>query len=116
MHEVDVMRSALDAVFRIAAERRARSIRTIGLQIGALSAVDPEAMRFAFRALVPGTQAAAASLDIDWVPVSCHCEECDLNFEPSPPFYLCPRCCLPCDTVVHGAELNITYVEVAYDE
>ncbi len=116
MHEVDVMRSALEAVFRIAAERHARSVRTIGLQIGALSAVDPEALRFAFRALAPGTQAESASLEIDWVPAACRCDDCDLVFEPTPPFYLCPQCCLPCDTVIRGAEMSIAYVEVTYDD
>ena len=65
MHELAITQSVVDMVRDRTADRR---VSTVRLQVGRLSAVEPEAMRFCFDLVVEGTVAAGARLDIDRRP------------------------------------------------
>ena len=67
MHEAGLAQQVIDAC---AAELRAHGGRyatCVGLRIGALSAVDPDALRFCFDALKLDTPLHRASLRIEWL-------------------------------------------------
>jgi hydrogenase nickel incorporation protein HypA/HybF len=70
MHEAGLAQQVIDTC---AVELRAHGGRyatCVGLRIGALAAVDPDALRFCFDALKPGTPLEPATLDIQWLAVS----------------------------------------------
>ncbi|HYG35135.1 MAG TPA: hydrogenase maturation nickel metallochaperone HypA, partial [Clostridia bacterium] len=64
MHELSIMDSALNLALDQARKAGAKRICGIRLRIGALSGVVPEALEFAFEALVTGTLAEGAKLSI----------------------------------------------------
>ena len=113
MHEISVMQSALDIAVEHARRHGAQRIHCIGIKVGALSSVVPEALEFAFDVVVQGTMAEGAKLDIERVPAACYCPACQVEFEPDGPFYECPRCTSLDVQVRRGRELELSQVEVS---
>lgn len=116
MHEVSIMRSALDAAFAAATGAGARRILTIKLRIGALSGVVPEALAFAFEGLKTDTMAAEATLQVVEVPVACWCAVCGREFEAEGAYYECPDCGQPSIDIRRGREMDLMAVEVFQDD
>jgi len=106
------MESALAIVSREAASHGAARVERVTLRVGAISGVEPEALRFAFEALSPGTVAEGAQLDIDLVPARAHCAECDKDFTIESGFlFECPVCRAFSGDVRSGRELDLARLE-----
>ncbi len=113
MHEVSIMQSALEIALEQAQEQGATKIHVLRLQVGELSGVVPEALEFAFDVVVQGTIAAEAQLEVDYIPVVCHCSNCNRDFQPANLFYECYQCQQISIEVVRGRELEIVSLEVS---
>ena len=112
MHEVGIMASTLDAIRQQAALHGAERVSRIVLRIGALSGVEPEALRFAYEALTPGTLAAGAVLDIELIAARAHCATCAADFDGGDtPLLRCPRCGNYSGDLRAGRELAIARLE-----
>lgn len=114
MHEVGIMTSALDAVLQQARAHGARHVQRIVLRIGALAGVDAGALRFAFEAAVPGTPAAAATLEIQAVPAIARCAACAADFSVANGYiFSCPACGRLSGELRQGRELELTRIEMS---
>lgn len=112
MHEMSIVDSILESV-RIEARRfPGRHIRTVGVRIGELAGVDPEAMQFCFEALVAGTDLEPLALDIDYRPRQLHCRACECCFAFRIEGAQCPRCGATDSDCIGGDELELAYLEV----
>ena len=80
----------------------------IRLRIGVLSGVVPDALRFAFETLAPGTAAAGAVLEIEEVPARFWCAACRREFVSANFFADCPDCGSPSAELRAGRELELT--------
>ncbi|MGW0183121.1 hydrogenase maturation nickel metallochaperone HypA [Nocardia sp. NPDC003345] len=109
MHELAITQSVVDVVCEHAAGRRVHSVT---VEVGALTAVVPEAVRFCFDLAAEGTLAEGASLDIRCVPGSARCRACGTGF---PTGDLVPLCsCGSADIEIRsGRELRIRSMEVS---
>ena len=109
MHELAITESVVDAVTRRLPGARVASVR---LEIGAMSGVVADSVRFCFDLVVAGTPLEGASLVIDQPAGRCRCRACGAEFAPDWPVLLCP--CGSADVaVVAGEDLKIVSVEVA---
>lgn len=112
MHEVGIIESALDVIRREAAQHGAASVARVVMRVGALSGVEPEALRFAFAAVTPGSVAEGAELDIEVVPARVHCRDCDEDFTVETGFiFQCPRCSALSGDLRSGRELELARLE-----
>jgi hydrogenase nickel incorporation protein HypA/HybF len=112
MHEVGIMESALTVIAQQAAANGADRVSRIVLRVGRLAGVDEAALRFAFDALVPGTVAAEAVLEIENVPARAHCASCHRDFAATSGFILaCPHCHAFSSDIRAGRELDIARLE-----
>lgn len=68
MHEVGIAASVLDAVRTEVGQRPGYRAAVVGLRIGEMAGVDPEALQFAFDALVAGSDLEPLSLSVEWAP------------------------------------------------
>jgi hydrogenase nickel incorporation protein HypA/HybF len=109
MHELAITESLVDAVTERLPGHRVTCVR---LEIGALSGVVADSVRFCFDLVTEGTNLDGARLEIAQPPAVCHCRICGKDFEPDGPFALCP-CGSAEVTVVTGQDLKITSVQVA---
>lgn len=113
MHEIGLMESVLEMACDRAQQNGGSRIHRIGLQVGAVSGVVPEALQFAFAACTAGTPAEEATLEIEWLPAICHCAVCNADFEPTDWVYVCPSCDRPSTDIRQGHELLLLSVEIS---
>ena len=113
MHEAGIVQEML-----VTAERSARgagcgTITRIVLRVGVFSSAVPEALEFAFEVLRAETPAANARLEVEWVPVTCHCATCDRSFQPEGMVFRCPDCGGLSADIRAGRELAMVSMEVS---
>ncbi len=111
MHEAGLMQSALETVARVAHQHNFARVSRIGLRVGLLSGVVPEALEFAFEVLRSGTVAADAKLEIEIVPGRFWCENCQAEYNLEQFEFDCARCGGPLVLRGGGAELELAFVE-----
>lgn len=112
MHEMGIAESVLQAVRKqMAASAGARPVK-VGLRIGELAGVDPEALRFCFNVMVRGTEFESLQLEIEFCPLRQRCFECGNEFAVKDYEFRCPRCGCERGDCAGGDELDIAYLEV----
>lgn len=109
MHELAITQSVIDAVCAHAA---GRTVYSVTVEVGVLTAVVPEAMRFCFDLAAEGTLAEGANLEIRCVPGTAYCRACGADFAVTDPVLLCG--CGSADVELRsGRELRIRSMEVS---
>lgn len=110
MHELSITRSVVAIVQERAAGQKVIRVR---LEIGALSAVMPDAVRFCFGICAADTPLAGAALDIDEIPGLAICNDCGTEVSLDALVGRCPECGTSSLRLIAGQELNIKEMEVA---
>ncbi len=109
MHELAIAEGVVDTV----TERLpGATVTCVRLEIGALSGVVADSIRFCFDLATEGTGLAGARLEISELPARCQCRACGTEFQPDGPIVLCP-CGSPDVAVLSGEQLKIVSVSVA---
>lgn len=112
MHEMSLMESVLEIVEDEARKAGATSIKAVKLAIGELSHVEPEAMAFCFEAVIRGTLAEGARLEIERVPGRGWCLDCAETVAISERFGACPKCGGHKVQMTGGDDLRVAELEV----
>jgi hydrogenase nickel incorporation protein HypA/HybF len=108
MHELGITQEILAIVTE---QSRGARITRVVLEIGKLTAVFPDAVRFAFELCSEGTPAEGARLDILETPGRARCRACGAEMALDQPFGCCP--CGGADLEwLAGNELKIKEMEV----
>lgn len=92
MHEMALAESVLDLIEDCLLREGGKRIKTVRLEIGKLSAVEPEAMRFCFDAVARGTLAEGAALDIIEQEGSAWCFDCNREVPLAARYDPCAAC------------------------
>jgi hydrogenase nickel incorporation protein HypA/HybF len=109
VHELAIAEGVVDTV----TERLAGAkVTCVHLEIGALSGVVADSIRFCFDLATEGTGLAGARLEITEPPAQCRCRACGADFQPDSPIVICP-CGSPDVAVLSGEQLKIVSVQVA---
>jgi hydrogenase nickel incorporation protein HypA/HybF len=112
MHELGIAEAVLHAV-RTEAMRYPGSLpRKVGVRVGELAAVDPEALRFCFDAIIRETDLASLQLEVEVCPLRHHCQECGQEFMVRDYDFSCPQCGSERSVCISGDELDLAYLEV----
>jgi len=116
MHEMGIANSILSGV-ATELERRpgARAVK-VGVRIGELAGVDPDALNFAFEALTLDTPLAGLVLDVEYRAPRGRCRDCSHEFEMRDFGLQCPSCRGANSECISGDELEFAYLEVEEDE
>lgn len=112
MHEMALCESVIEIVEREAQQQQFSKVRAVVLEIGALSHVEPEAMRFCFSAVSRNTLAAEARFEIVSVPGAAWCMRCSKSVPLSQRYEPCPECGGHQLQVTAGDELRVKELEV----
>ena len=107
MHELAITEGVVEAVTARLPDARITCVR---LEIGALSGVVADSVRFCFDLVTEGTNLEGARLEITETAGRCHCQACGRDFEPDGPIPICS--CGSADiTVLSGQEFKIASVQ-----
>jgi hydrogenase nickel incorporation protein HypA/HybF len=113
MHELSLMEATLAIALEQAHQHHADHIHRLVLRIGALSGVVPDALEFAFDVVTQGTMAEGASLDIESVPTTCYCNDCQTSFQPNDYIFECPTCGGISSQILSGKEIELSSLELS---
>lgn len=116
MHEMSIALLVIDSVRKEAAKHPDSRPRRIGLRIGALTAIDAEALEFCWRALLRGTDLQGLALAIEHCPRRHRCLNCGTEFEVANYDLHCPECGELRGECIAGDELEIAYLELDQHE
>lgn len=112
MHELSLCEGVLEALQQNAATEGYSRIKVVWIEIGILSGVEPEAMRFGFDVVMKGSLAEGAALEIIEVPGSAWCMQCAKSVEVRQRFDACPDCGSYPLQVTGGEQMRIKELEV----
>jgi hydrogenase nickel incorporation protein HypA/HybF len=110
MHELSLTQAVVDAVAERLGDTRVTCVR---LEIGKLSGVVVDSIRFCFDMVTEGTTLAGARLEIDEPSGDARCRDCDTAFATDDYLVLCPSCESANVSVLSGRDLRIRSVEVS---
>lgn len=112
MHELGIAQAALKHVLTQAERAGAKRVDCIVLRLGALAGVDPEALRFAFDAILPSSAAAGARVELEPVAAVAKCRNCGHNYTPeTETLFECPHCHGFGAELVQGRELDLVRID-----
>lgn len=113
MHEISIANSLIELACDVAESHHASRIDRLHIQVGALSGVVADALRFSFELAAEGTLCEGAILEIECVPVVVHCPECDESKTLSNAYcFACPDCGCATADIRAGRELDLISVEL----
>ncbi len=113
MHEMSLAEGIIGLVQDAARAHAPCAVRTVRVEIGALAAVECEALRFAFDVVKRGSVADAAQLDIEHVPGSAWCMHCARSVTIAARGDPCPECGGWELMVTGGGEMRVKELELA---
>jgi hydrogenase nickel incorporation protein HypA/HybF len=113
MHEMSLAEGILQIVEDTARQNAAARVRAVVLEIGRLSHVEEQALRFCFDAVTRGTVADGARLDVLATPGRAWCMPCGESVALQRLGDACPLCGSYQLQVTHGEEMKVKEIEVA---
>lgn len=112
MHELSIAESILDAARAEARSRTGMRLTRIGVRIGELAGIDPDALGFCFAALVKDTDLEKCVLEIESVPRRHACPGCGERFVVRNFETRCPKCGAAGTRFISGNELEFAQLEM----
>lgn len=112
MHEMGIASSILNGVAAEVHRRPGVRPLKVGVRVGELAGIDPDALSFAFEALTIGTPLAGLELDVEYRASRGRCRDCSHEFEVRNFELLCPACGSLSTDRISGDELEFAYLEI----
>ena len=118
VHELSIALSLVDAACEAAAPLGDVRVEALHVRLGALSGVVKEALVFCFDMAARGTRIDGARLDIEDVPVTAYCPQCNAErtLDVAAFALTCSVCGGPLTKVVHGREMELAALEVSDEQ
>lgn len=107
MHELSLLENVREILESHAQSQNFSKVARVTLEIGKLSCVEPDALRFGFDVVMKGSLAEGAELMITETPGIGQCQRCGLETVIETLYSPCSVCGCPFVDVVQGAEMKI---------
>jgi len=112
MHELSIANSILETVRKERDRLNGARITKVGVRIGELAGVDPDALSFGFEILVKDTNLEPLALAIEFISRRHECSECKRVFAVADYQLDCPACGSKETRCIGGDELELAFLEV----
>jgi len=117
MHEMGIAMEIVDiAKASIPADMQGARVQRVNLQVGKLSAIVADSLRFCFDLVVKDTPLEGAELAIEEVPVVARCKDCQTQWTITEPVFACQSCQSGAIDILSGRELDIKSIEIEDSE
>ena len=113
MHEMSLAEGVVQVLEENATKQGYSQVKKVWLEIGHLSTVEIDSMRFCFEAVTRNTLAENAELEIIEVPGMGVCLSCSKDVEIQNRFDPCPACGEYMVQITGGTEMRVKELEVA---
>lgn len=112
MHELSICQSMLDIVERTMREHPGAVLKTIRLDIGQGSTIEPVLLKDAFAIITDSGPFRGVELDINTIPIGGSCRACGKSFTYEEMALGCPECGSTNIVIESGMELDIRELEI----
>jgi hydrogenase nickel incorporation protein HypA/HybF len=113
MHEMSLTEGIIQILEDQAASQGFAKVKTVWLEIGELSTVDPDALRFCFEAIRTGSAVAdQAVMEVIRLPGQAYCMDCQQTVRVAQRYDDCPSCGGQALQVTGGDEMRVKELEV----
>ncbi len=112
MHEMSIAQSLVALLQEEMEKAGARTLRSVRLEIGQMSAIVPDALSFGFQVVTADTDLEGAELIMDVVPLRGSCRECGGSFDIEDYAFECPLCGGREIDTLSGQELAVKEITV----
>ena len=113
MHEMGIAMEIVDiAKASIPQDMQGARVQRVNLQVGKLSAIVPDSLRFCFDLVVKETPLEGAELAIEEVPVVARCKDCQTRWTVTEAVFTCKACQSGAIDIISGRELDIKSIEI----
>lgn len=113
MHELSVAMSIVEGAEEEVSRQGGGRVTAVYLKLGPLSGVVKDALLFSYELACAGTSLEGSTLVIEEIPVRIHCTVCEgERAAVSMQALQCAECGAPAASVVHGAELELSALEL----
>lgn len=112
MHEMSLAQNVREIIEQAALDQGFSRVKTVWLEIGRLSCVETEAMRFCFSAAMQGGVAEDARLEVIDTPGRGVCHKCGHEAEIDNVYDACPKCGSYGLQLVAGDAMRVKELEV----
>lgn len=112
MHEMSLCENILEILKEQADKDHFTKVNRVCVEIGPLSCVEPEALKFGFDVVMKGSLAEGAILEISTPPAEALCLTCFSTVPVRQRFDTCPKCGGDALQVIAGEELKLRELEV----
>ncbi|WP_298822660.1 hydrogenase maturation nickel metallochaperone HypA [uncultured Roseibium sp.] len=113
MHEMSLCENILEIITDQADQQAFSKVDLVRLEVGPLSGVEVEALRFGFDVVMRGSVAEDARLDILCPEATAWCQACETNVPILERYDPCPNCGAVSLQITSGGELRIKEMEVS---
>jgi hydrogenase nickel incorporation protein HypA/HybF len=107
MHELSLLENVREILENHAVSQNFTRVTKVTLEIGKLSSVEPDALRFGFDVVMKDSLADNAELIISELNGLGLCQHCGLQVELETLYDPCPHCGSPLVKITQGAEMKI---------
>lgn len=119
MHELSMADGILKASLKTAEENNATEILEITIELGKMTLLNPEQLKFLISVLVEDTIAKNAKLNIIDIPIEVECKDCDFkgninsdDLDHYSPIIECPNCSSNSLNIFNGKECTVKNVVI----
>jgi len=112
MHEMSIAQSLIDILREEMLKHEAKTLRSVRLNVGQMTAIVPDALSFCFQVITDGTEMEGAKLNMEIIPLMGYCNECEEKFEIKDYAFVCPSCQSTKINTLGGQDLSIVEIEV----
>jgi hydrogenase nickel incorporation protein HypA/HybF len=113
MHELSIVEALIDQVgHELQRAGQPGRVLRLDLDVGRLSGVNPDSLRFAFELMAPGTAVQGAEIVIVEPKAQCRCQACRATSEIDDLVVECPRCGSREITIEGGRDLLLHSIEI----
>lgn len=112
MHEISLLESMLDLIENNARIEGYSRVKRVCVEVGELSCVEPDALRFAFDVVMQNSLVNGAKFDILSVNGRARCRSCSIIFDIDSLYHPCPNCQSFDLKVIQGMETRLKELDV----
>lgn len=112
MHELSIAMQIVEILEEEVKKHDAQRVSAVHLDIGTLSGVEPDALKFAMEEAVRNSVAAHAELFYHIIEAVAVCEDCCHEFKTDDYFKVCPYCNSLNTSFLKGKELKIKSIDI----
>ena len=112
MHELSIAQSILSIAENAVPGNCTAQVTSVALQIGELSGIEVESLKFAFSVIREDTRLSKADLTIQVVEGEAECSQCQTTFPIHSYGTCCPECAGYSMKILKGREMRVLNIEV----